>query len=138
MAQESPAIVMHLITVSPVDENKSSRSGLRRTITTPCISYITSLGTRRHFQSFAFNHSDAYARNPKRAALVERYVRKFAARAGGADSKGAYSALCSTEHSSGSVHENHVLAEFRDKDGGHVATEHVSIPERNSKDDEEK
>jgi len=51
------------------------------------------IATRRLFHTFRFAISNAYASMPDRALQIEDEVRKDAAKAGGADSRGAYTAI---------------------------------------------
>ncbi|EMD41948.1 hypothetical protein CERSUDRAFT_70389 [Gelatoporia subvermispora B] len=82
----------------------------------------------RHFKSFAFDPQIPFVKKKDKAAFIEERVREHAARKGGANSKGAHSCLCSTEHRTTAIPENHVRAAFKTKKGKPLPDEHVVIP----------
>ena len=53
---------------------------------------MASRAPARLFHTFRWTNPNSYSTNPQRAKLIEQIVRQDAAKSGGADSRGAYTA----------------------------------------------
>lgn len=90
---------------------------------------MASRTSTRLFHTLKWTNPGAYSTNPQRASLIEHLVRQDAAKPGGADSRNAYTAYCSTEHETiGGDRRNHVTVRYTTEDGTHITTHHVFIP----------
>jgi len=90
---------------------------------------MASRAPARLFHTLKWSNPSAYSTNAQRANFIEQLVRQDAARPGGADSRGAYTAYCTTEHETlAGDRRNHVTVRYTAENGSHITTHHVVIP----------